>query len=171
MSLLRRFVTVVSTVGLAGLAFTGVSIADDSAVAAASAAAVQEDLDCADFGSQEEAQATLEADPSDPHRLDADNDGIACEDPNGTPPPPNGTVTPPTNGTVTPPTNGTTNGDDGTTNGDDDQQVVPPSGGVDTGGRSGDGGDEGLLALGGLVLVGAGAAFVVRRRAQGGTGA
>lgn len=37
------------------------------------------DLDCADFETQEEAQAELEADPSDPHGLDADSDGIACE--------------------------------------------------------------------------------------------
>ncbi len=34
---------------------------------------------CADFRSQAEAQAVLRADPSDPNRLDADRDGIACE--------------------------------------------------------------------------------------------
>jgi hypothetical protein len=38
-----------------------------------------EDLDCADFSSQAEAQATYEQDPSDPHGLDADGDGAACE--------------------------------------------------------------------------------------------
>jgi MYXO-CTERM domain-containing protein len=38
-----------------------------------------EDLDCADFDSQTEAQAVLDADASDPNRLDADNDDIACE--------------------------------------------------------------------------------------------
>jgi hypothetical protein len=38
------------------------------------------DLDCADFATQEEAQAVLRRDPSDPNGLDADNDGIACED-------------------------------------------------------------------------------------------
>ncbi len=37
------------------------------------------DLDCADFAYQEEAQAVLDADPSDPHRLDGDHDGEACE--------------------------------------------------------------------------------------------
>ncbi len=37
------------------------------------------DLDCADFASQAEAQATFNADPSDPNGLDADDDGIACE--------------------------------------------------------------------------------------------
>ncbi|MDA2911628.1 excalibur calcium-binding domain-containing protein [Nitrospiraceae bacterium AH_259_D15_M11_P09] len=34
---------------------------------------------CPDFGSQAEAQAVLRLDPSDPNRLDGDNDGIACE--------------------------------------------------------------------------------------------
>jgi hypothetical protein len=38
------------------------------------------DRDCADFDSQAEAQAVLDDDPSDPERLDADDDGIACED-------------------------------------------------------------------------------------------
>jgi micrococcal nuclease len=38
------------------------------------------DLDCADFDSEGEAQAVLEDDPSDPHRLDADDDGQACEE-------------------------------------------------------------------------------------------
>jgi hypothetical protein len=34
---------------------------------------------CGDFQSQAEAQAVLRADPRDPNRLDADRDGIACE--------------------------------------------------------------------------------------------
>ncbi|CAA9584002.1 MAG: hypothetical protein AVDCRST_MAG87-3708 [uncultured Thermomicrobiales bacterium] len=38
------------------------------------------DRDCGHFGSREEAQAELEATPSDPDRLDGNNDGIACED-------------------------------------------------------------------------------------------
>jgi hypothetical protein len=39
-----------------------------------------DDLDCADFATQEEAQAEYDSDPSDPNGLDADNDGEACED-------------------------------------------------------------------------------------------
>ncbi len=39
----------------------------------------QGDLDCADFATQEEAQAVYNADTSDPNGLDADDDGIACE--------------------------------------------------------------------------------------------
>jgi Excalibur calcium-binding domain len=37
------------------------------------------DLDCSDFATQAEAQAVFDATPGDPNRLDADNDGIACE--------------------------------------------------------------------------------------------
>lgn len=37
------------------------------------------DLDCVDFAYQEQAQAVLEADPSDPHDLDRDHDSVACE--------------------------------------------------------------------------------------------
>lgn len=37
------------------------------------------DLDCAHFRFQEDAQAEFESDRSDPHDLDRDNDGIACE--------------------------------------------------------------------------------------------
>lgn len=36
-------------------------------------------FNCADFASQADAQAVLRADPTDPNRLDADRDGIACE--------------------------------------------------------------------------------------------
>lgn len=49
-------------------------------MALAPMASAQDDLNCSDFSSQPEAQAVLDADPSDPNRLDGDNDGIACED-------------------------------------------------------------------------------------------
>lgn len=45
----------------------------------APAAIAQDDLNCDDFTFQEEAQAELDQDPSDPHGLDRDNDDIACE--------------------------------------------------------------------------------------------
>ena len=41
--------------------------------------ALAQDLDCGDFTTQEEAQTAFDADPSDPERLDADGDGVACE--------------------------------------------------------------------------------------------
>lgn len=37
------------------------------------------DYDCGDFDTQEQAQAVLDDDPSDPHGLDADGDGVPCE--------------------------------------------------------------------------------------------
>ena len=44
-------------------------------------AAAQSDLNaCARFGSQEDAQAELERDPSDPNGLDPDGNGRACDD-------------------------------------------------------------------------------------------
>ncbi|HSS34588.1 MAG TPA: excalibur calcium-binding domain-containing protein [Solirubrobacterales bacterium] len=44
----------------------------------AAPAAAARDYDCADFANQAEAEEYLL--PGDPYRLDADNDGIACED-------------------------------------------------------------------------------------------
>jgi hypothetical protein len=38
------------------------------------------DLDCASFATHEEAQRVFEQDLSDPHYLDGDGDGVACEE-------------------------------------------------------------------------------------------
>jgi hypothetical protein len=70
--------------------------------------AAQDDLNCTDFTYQEEAQDEYNRDPSDSNNLDADNDGIACED---LPSRGNGTTT--TTGTTG--TTGTTTGTTGTT--------------------------------------------------------
>jgi hypothetical protein len=48
------------------------------ALAATPASAAARDYDCADFANQAEAEEYLL--PGDPYNLDADNDGIACED-------------------------------------------------------------------------------------------
>jgi hypothetical protein len=40
----------------------------------------QVDLNCVDFPWQEIAQEEFNRDSSDPHDLDADNDGVACEE-------------------------------------------------------------------------------------------
>ncbi|MBD2465872.1 excalibur calcium-binding domain-containing protein [Oscillatoria sp. FACHB-1407] len=37
------------------------------------------DLNCSDFKTQAEAQRMLNRDRRDPHRLDGDRDGLACE--------------------------------------------------------------------------------------------
>jgi hypothetical protein len=50
----------------------------DELPAAKRDANVTDDLDCEDFSTQEEAQAVLDADPSDPNNLDPNKDGIAC---------------------------------------------------------------------------------------------
>lgn len=59
--------------GAAGLLFALAATVPSAAPAHA------QDRDCGDFVFQEDAQAVFDADPRDPHRLDADNDGIACE--------------------------------------------------------------------------------------------
>ncbi|MFC4948578.1 excalibur calcium-binding domain-containing protein [Pseudonocardia sp. GCM10023141] len=53
-------------------------------VPVADAATPAEDRDCPDFATQADAQAALTAQAGDPERLDADGDGIACEDHFGT---------------------------------------------------------------------------------------
>ncbi|ACB54483.1 putative nuclease [Crocosphaera subtropica ATCC 51142] len=40
---------------------------------------VNSDCDCSDFATQQEAQAVFNAFKNDPHRLDSNSDGIACE--------------------------------------------------------------------------------------------
>jgi len=44
------------------------------------AVGAQDDLNCEDFATQAEAQATLEADRTDPNNLDGDGDGKACDE-------------------------------------------------------------------------------------------
>lgn len=59
---------------LAGVVFVATLLLGGHALA-------QDELNCADFDSQSEAQAELNRTyPEDPNRLDADNDWIACED-------------------------------------------------------------------------------------------
>lgn len=60
-------------------AFCAFLVAITFTFAAAGSAGAQGNLDCRDFNSRAEAQANLDADPSDPNGLDRDGDGIACE--------------------------------------------------------------------------------------------
>ncbi len=54
---------------------------EDQAGSSVSGANPQDtNLDCAGFETHEEAQRVLEQDPSDPHYLDGDGDGVACEE-------------------------------------------------------------------------------------------
>ncbi|WP_231873127.1 MULTISPECIES: excalibur calcium-binding domain-containing protein [Kitasatospora] len=50
-----------------------------SATSAQALAPAADVKNCSDFKTQPEAQAVLDADRSDPNNLDADHDGIACE--------------------------------------------------------------------------------------------
>ena len=49
-------------------------------IPSAQAQSSSDPFDCADFATQEEAQAEYDSDPTDPSGLDADSDGIACEE-------------------------------------------------------------------------------------------
>ena len=61
-------------------ATTGLLLAAGLVLAGGSPAlAVEDDLNCSDFDTQEEAQAELDRDPSDPNGLDRDGDGRACD--------------------------------------------------------------------------------------------
>lgn len=61
--------------------FVGAAVlAASAALPAAGFANAQADRDCADFASQAEAQRFFDAASVNYHRLDADNDGIACEE-------------------------------------------------------------------------------------------
>ena len=125
------------------------------------------DKDCSDFQYQEDAQAVYNADPSDPNRLDNDNDGIACESlPHRPVTKPPVTTTPKT---TTPSTTTKTPAPATTKTTSPGSQVkVKPAGGVATGGGDDPGtGDGAVWAGGGLLLAGAAAGSVVylRRRA------
>jgi hypothetical protein len=61
------------------------SDSDSSSDDSSSSTSSGDDKDCADFASQADAQAALDAEPSDPDNLDADDDGIACEQHFGAP--------------------------------------------------------------------------------------
>lgn len=104
------------------------------------AAGAQTDLNCDDFEFQEDAQAVLDQDPSDPNGLDSDNDGIACEDlPSGS-------------------------GGGGTGGGDTDEGGAPV-GGVDTGagGAAPAGGGTNWPLIAAVGVVGLGAVVLYRR--------
>ncbi|WP_041795479.1 hypothetical protein [Modestobacter italicus] len=108
------------------------------------------DLDCKDFPTQSAAQADLVANPSDPNGLDANDNGVACEDFDyaaaGAPAPVSTTA----------PTSATTG-----------QVSTRPVGAV----AAGDGSsstDAGALpyVLGGLAFAGAGGAALAARRTR-----
>lgn len=168
-SLTRRTGTAVATLAAAGIAV--LSLAGTAAAAAPDApAAVQQaqDVDCADL-SRAEAQALLNADPSDPHRLDRDDDGLACEDGDAVSSPATGPDDAPTPTDEPDQASSTDEPDRVSPAGEPGQVSAVPAGGVEAGdGSAGTGGTEPtafLLAGSGAVLAaGAGAAVWGGRR-------
>lgn len=156
MSQFRIVSTVSATVLLAGaLSFSF-----------AGTAAAQNQFNCTDFSTQQQAQAQLNKDPSDPSRLDADHDGIACEDlPSGATGS-NGTQG--SNGSTGAQTPSNSSGSSGGQNSANQGQVsTVPRGAVNTG----DGSTESsgmVFILGGLALTvaGGGVAVAARRRVE-----
>lgn len=135
-------------------AFAAVTLAAGMTLTFAAPALAQQDYDCSDFATQEEAQAEYDKDPNDPHGLDGDNDGIACE---------------------SLPSGGSGDGQQPADDGQGDQttdtggQVEEvPQGGVETGGGTG---NDGVYLLGGgLILAAAGGtALLARRTCRGST--
>ena len=105
------------------------------------------DLNCSDFATQAQAQATYDANPADPNNLDQDDDGIACETLAGA----------------------SSASEDNTVLGGS-QVSTRPVGSVAAGdGSSADGESPLPYVLGGLALAGAGGAAVAARRNSRGT--
>ncbi|WP_226380342.1 calcium-binding protein [Pseudonocardia sp. KRD291] len=111
----------------------------------AGVAFAQNDKNCADFASQAEAQATYDADPSDPNRLDEDDDQEACEN---------------YDGYAASGSTSSSSGDEGST----EQVSAKPVGGVEAGDGpvSGTGSDPLPLVAGAIVAGGVGVVAVRR---------
>ena len=102
------------------------------------------DLDCSDFDTQAEAQASFDSTPGDPNDLDSDDDDVACETlPGGTAAEDNTTI-----GTA--------------------QVSTVPVGAVAAGDGSAAADDSSVLpyAVGGVALAGAAGAAVAARRSS-----
>lgn len=123
-------------------------------------AAAGDIYNCDHFASQAAAQTYFRQDPSDPSRLDADNDGIACE---SNPAPYDRTPAQATGGGG--PTSGPSSTPSNGTQMQQTQMQQVPVGAPGTGGGSTAGiEDIGLLLAGGFALAGAGTIVIVRRR-------
>lgn len=132
----------------------------------APAASAQDDQNCDDFGSQAEAQTHYRADTTDPDGLDADDDGIACENHPGYPEGSATDMQPVAVEDTAEPVEDGGGGDAGGGDGTNDDTMVMPEGGVSTGGGSTEGVENsGVLAAGGLALtLGAGGIIAATRR-------
>jgi hypothetical protein len=124
----------------------------------AGVAVAQDRYNCDDFTYQEEAQAVYERDRTDPHDLDRNNDGIACESLPKRPTAPTSDPTAKPTPKVNVPAKPKKDEDEGQT----------PAGGVETGaGGTASSGDAVVpVGVGGLALaLAAAGVIVIRRRA------
>src|SRR5215207_6386158 len=76
-SIFAMTLVIAASMGGSGVSFARVGGPDGPARSVIQLAQA-DDLDCADFQTQEEAQAVLDEDPADPNNLDPNQDGIAC---------------------------------------------------------------------------------------------
>jgi len=132
-------------------------------------AAAADQFNCSDFATQPQAQAQLNMDRSDPNRLDANHNGIACENLPGGP-----EQSPSTQGTPSP--QGTNGGQSATSNSNSgsagSQVSTAPKGGIETGdGSTSKSSNSTPFILGGslaLIAVGGGISVAARRRSRAG---
>jgi hypothetical protein len=150
-----------------------------SAASSTTATASARDLNCSDFATQADAQAELLRNSSDPHDLDRDNDGMACEAGagglaedstalRGSTTAPTTTTTASSTTASTTATAATTTASSTTTAAPTSQVVVRPKGGVGAGdGSTADGGRSEIpYAIGVVALMGAGGAAVASWRSS-----
>jgi hypothetical protein len=125
----------------------------------AGSASAAEDLDCKNFVNQAAAQAHYDANPSDPDRLDADDDREACENHDYST----------SSGSIGAPTS---RDEPASSNRVGARIAAVPRGAVAAGDGSGTGADPEAVAaatLGGIAAIGvAGGVFLLRRRVRDG---
>ncbi len=135
----------------------------------AGTASAQNQFNCSDFSTQQQAQAQFNKVPGDPSRLDANHNGIACESlPSATGS--NGASG--SNGSTGAQAPSGSSGSSGGQNGANQGQVsTVPRGAVNTGDGSTSGDNSMAFILGGLALTVAGGGVVVAARRRASVGA
>jgi len=134
----------------------------------AGTASAQNQFNCSDFSTQQQAQAQFNKVPGDPSRLDANHNGIACENLPGVATGSKDTQGDST-GAQTPSNN--TGSSSGQNNANQGQVSTVPRGAVNTGDGSTSGSNSMAFILGGLALTVAGGGVVVAARRRASVGA
>ncbi len=135
----------------------------------AGTASAQNQFNCSDFGTQQQAQAQFNKVPGDPSRLDANHNGIACE--NLPPGVATGSNRTPGDSTGAQPPSNNNGSSSGQNNANQGQVSTVPRGAVNTGDGSTSGSNSMAFILGGLALTVAGGGVVVAARRRASVGA